>query len=294
MPVKLDYHIHPGFSIDAADCGMSEYCRRALEIGLSEICFTTHLEMDPVRRHLDWFVRLGGVVSPMEDPSWLDEYFAEIHQVRNDFAITGLKIKAGLEVGFDRGLERNIEKFIDGFPFDYILGSVHCLDHQAISSLRESKLYFPGKSVEDVAGDYYSTVFDAVVSGLFDCIGHLDLYCRYGTNFLGPQVRDVFSDHVDPVFEQMVKRNIGLEVNTSAMRRGLPEFHPGGRLLEKAGNSGVKIFTVGSDAHRPEDLGYRIEEALELLESLGLTVHVFTRRKPSPCQNDAIPENTTF
>lgn len=294
MPFNLDYHVHPGYSKDAADCTMYEYCRRAVEIGLFEICFTTHLEVDPVRRHLDWFVRIGGALKPMEDPSWLDEYFSEIEQVRSDFAGTGLTIKAGLEVGFDRGLERDIENFIKGFPFDYILGSVHCLEHHAISSLRESKLYFPGKSVKEVGGEYYATVKDAVVSGLFDCIGHIDLYCRYGVRFLGPQVRDLFVEYVDPVFEQMVKRNIGLEVNTSAMRRGLMEFHPGNRLLERAGNSGVKIFTVGSDAHRPEDLGYMTREAVELLKRMGLKTHVFTRRRPIPCDYKAMPGILSF
>jgi histidinol-phosphatase (PHP family) len=43
--------------------------------------------------------------------------------------------------------------------------------------------------------------------------------------------------------------------------------------------SGIKIFTVGSDAHSLEDLGGYINEALEILKEYKLRNHVFNRRQ---------------
>jgi len=46
--------------------------------------------------------------------------------------------------------------------------------------------------------------------------------------------------------------------------------------------SGIKMVTVGSDAHSLEDLGGYIDEALVILKEHKLHNHVFTRRQASP------------
>lgn len=156
MKTYLDYHIHPNYSIDAEDYSIYDYCHQAVTLGLNEICFTTHLEVNPVRRHLDWFVRVRGQRHPMEELSWLDHYFNEIQVARRQFGPQGLKIKVGLEVGYEPGYERSIEKVLNNFPFDFVLGSVHCLKHHAISSWKESSRYFPAHTAEEVCREYFN------------------------------------------------------------------------------------------------------------------------------------------
>lgn len=269
MNLFVDYHVHPGYSIDAQDATIQEYCQKALSIGLDEICFTPHMEVDPVRSHLDWFVRVDGSPRPMEDFQWLDFYFKDIENARNTFEPLGLKIKAGIEVGFDRGLEKRIELALDGYPFDFILGSVHCIEHQAISSSRESRKYFPGRDMYKVVKEYFLTISEAVRSGLFHCMGHLDLYCRYGINFYGQAIVNAHRGLVEPILAEMAKSGVGLEVNTSSIRRGLQQFHPNREILEQAVKAGITAFTVGSDAHKPEDLGFQTRKASDLLTELG-------------------------
>lgn len=269
MKPFVDYHVHPGYSIDAQDATIQEYCRKALSIGLDAICFTPHLEVDPVRRHLDWFVRVNGTRQPMDEFQWLNRYFEDIENARDTFGPQGLTIKAGIEVGFDRGLEKRIEHVLDSYPFDFILGSVHCIEHQAISSWRESREYFPGRDMYQVVKEYFLTLSEAVGSELFHCMGHLDLYCRYGINYYGQAIMSAHRGLVEPILAKMAKRGIGLEVNTSSIRRGLHQFHPSREILEQAVKAGVTVFTVGSDAHKPEDLGFKTQEAINLLAELG-------------------------
>lgn len=275
-----DYHVHPGYSIDAEPSGIDEYCRKAVDIGLSEICFTTHLEVDPQRKHLDWFVRIGQNVVPMDDLAWLDVYFRDIEKAQRKWKAQGLIVKTGIEAGYELGLEKAIERVVGGYPFDFVMGSVHCLDHLAISSYKESSLYFPGKQMEAVVGEYFRVLSEAVSSDLFDCIGHLDLYRRHGRRYLGLGLIRAHEEFAEPVLKDIAARGLSLEVNTSGLRRGLNDFHPSRDIIKLAVGLGLKLFTVGSDAHRLSDLGHGLESALELLSGYGIVPVSYHLRKP--------------
>jgi len=259
---------------------MREYCKRALELNLREICFTTHVELDPLRS--DNLVRLNGENVWDLDLRWLDCYFEEIAKAREEFKGTGLEIKAGLEVGYSLGCEKHVEKMTGSYPFDYVMGAIHCLDHIAISCKSESPLYFQNKSLDELRTAYFGILGEMVGSGLFDSVAHVDLYIRYGSRYYGPEIYKIHSGVVEPIFEEMARRGMGLEINTSSRRRGLTEFHPARDMLALAAKTGIKVFTVGSDAHSLKDLGGYIDEALDILKELKLRNHVFTRRKASP------------
>ncbi len=279
---RTDYHIHPNYSIDASPFKIRDYCLKAVELKLSEICFTTHIELDPVRNEIDNFVICNGEKLSVFNYTWLDCYFEEIARAQEEFKNTNLKVKAGIEIGYCRGCEKQIEKIVNNYPFDFVLGAIHCLDHIAISSMKESPRYFQNKSLSELRTDYFTTLQDAVTTGFFDCIAHVDLYLRYGVRHYGPEILTVHRGAAEPIFKEMARRGMGLEINTSSRRRGLKEFHPTKEMLALAAKCGIKIFTVGSDAHSPDELGGHIDEALALLKELNLRNHVFTRRKATP------------
>jgi len=56
-PRLVDYHVHPDYSLDATG-SVQEHCRRAVELGLAEICFTTHFDADPAFAREDGWVRV--------------------------------------------------------------------------------------------------------------------------------------------------------------------------------------------------------------------------------------------
>jgi histidinol-phosphatase (PHP family) len=277
---NMDYHVHPGYSIDAEDISIIEYCREAVNRGLREVCFTPHLEVDPRRRHLDWFVRVNGKIEPMENECWLKYYFHDLEKARKEFSSSSLIVKAGLEVGFERGTESVIEKIIKNYPFDFVLGSIHSLEHIAISSRKEYRAYYARKDLSSLAKDYFGALKEAVDSGLFDCLGHLDLYKRFGYEFFGRRVNELHLGWVEEIFCLMAQMGIGLEVNTSGRRFCLNDFHPSEDILELAKKAGVQIFTVGSDAHKKTDLGCYTREAMALLDKIGLRVSIFISRRP--------------
>ncbi|HHV65454.1 MAG TPA: histidinol-phosphatase HisJ family protein [Peptococcaceae bacterium] len=284
MPkLKIDYHVHPNYSIDASPVTIRDYCHKALLLELREICFCTHVELDPRRNEKENFVMLNGEKRPVYELNWLDSYFAEIGQAQKEFNNSSLKIKAGVEIGYCPGVENYIERIVNDYPFDFVMGAIHCLDHISISSQKESPYYFRSRRAETVREEYFAVLMEAVKTGFFDCIAHIDIYRRYGIQFLGSEAYAIHRGAIEPVFAEMSKRGMGIEINTSSRRRGLKDFHPTKEILELAIKAGVKVFTVGSDAHSLDQLGEGVDEALALLHEVNGSNYVYTRRKPVPC-----------
>lgn len=273
----VDYHIHPNYSLDA-EGSINEYCRRALVIGLDEICFTTHHDINPGGRNEGIVARVKDKLVPM-DSNWLESYFEEINRAKEAYSESGLRVKIGVEVDYYLDFEDEIRKNLSGYPFDYILGSVHCLDHTGITNRREYRQCFKDRTARELCEEYYSVLKEAVRSDIFDVMAHLDIYRWYGTEYYGKEAFSSGYGLAEPILELMAKNGIGLEINTAAFHRGDSEPYPSIRLLKKSMQKGVKIFTVGSDCHRVSDLGRDIERALGLANKFGFRIHTFFERK---------------
>ena len=272
----IDYHIHPDYSPDAQG-SIQEYAQRALELGLSEICFTTHYDCDPAREEDDQVRVKGELVSVHSD--WLRPYFEDVEAARLSYP--QLAIAAGLEVGYSPEVEEHIGQILRSYPFDFVMGSIHLFDHLALTVEEESRLIFAGKSAGQVVQRYFKLVEEAVKSGLFDVIGHLDIYRRYGLSFYGDEILGVHQGLVEELFTEMGQKGIGLEINTAGWRHGQGEPYPSFALLKEARARGVTHLTIGSDAHRIGDLGYAVEKAAQLAKAAGYDAHcTFHCRSP--------------
>jgi histidinol-phosphatase (PHP family) len=264
-----DFHIHPNYSVDGAGT-IRQYCDRALEIGLRHICFTTHYDLNPKRLDRDAFWRVAGQRVRVTD-ELMACYFDEIERAREYFSPFGLYINRGLEIDYFDGVEREVERVRGLFPIDFVIGSVHCLDDIAISEKNEAPTYFGGKTLEQMADDSMALLIKAAQVSGFDCLGHLDYYVRYGREYYGDAIDHIELEKFDQVFAALIKNNKGIEINSSPFRYGAQTFHPKPAIIERAVKAGVKIVSVGSDSHKPSQLGGGVKEAYKLLERLGIT-----------------------
>jgi histidinol-phosphatase (PHP family) len=269
MTELSDFHVHPGYSVDAEGT-IRQYCDRALEIGIKHICFTTHYDLNPKRTELDAYWRKNGRKILVTD-SLLEEYFSEIEIAKEQFMPFGLHIYRGLELDYFDGVEKEPERLKSLFQIDFIIGSVHCLDDIAISDKKEAPSYFTGKSLGQMADDYFALLNRAAEIPGFDCLGHLDYYVRYGREYYGDEIDKIEMERFDPVFAILVKNDKGIEINTSPFRYGIESFHPKTQIIERALKAGVRIVSVASDSHRPFQLGGGIEDAYAFLEKHDIT-----------------------
>jgi histidinol-phosphatase (PHP family) len=264
-----DFHIHPNYSVDATGT-IRQYCDRALEIGIRNICFTTHYDLNPKRLEKDAFWRINGQRVPVTDEH-VSCYFEEIDRAKEYFSPFGLHIYRGLEFDYYDGVDKEVERLRTLFPIDFVIGSVHCLDDIAISEKNEAPTYFNRKSVEQMTDDYIALLIKAAQVSGFDCLAHLDYYVRYGREYYGDAIDHIELERFDEAFDAFIKHNKGIEINTSPFRYGLPTFHPKPEIIERAIKAGVTIVSVGSDSHKPSQLGGGVSEAYKLLEGLGVT-----------------------
>ncbi len=265
-----DCHVHPNYSKDVGiEATIGLYCQRALEIGIEEICFTVHYDIDPLRKDLDDFVRVKGKVKSF-DSDWIENYRKEIEEARKRFSRLGLSIKIGLEIDYSPHIEQQLARFLTENHFDFVLGAVHCLDHIAIATSEEAPNYFNNKELSELSQAYFETLIKAINSGLFPVIAHLDVYKKYGYDWYGPETLEIHRDYIHGIFGLMRQNGISFEVNTSGLRRSFNDFYPSKEILLLAEDYGLKPASFGSDSHRVEDLGFGIREARQWVEANGL------------------------
>ena len=274
----VDYHIHTEHSIDASGT-VSQYCDQAVKIGLKEICFTNHCELDPERN--DSFIRFNGKREPFSRAGLLklqSEIFDACERYRRD----GLTVKFGIEVGYYMGIERKLKEIIQDIDLDFMIGAIHCLDHICIDSSRECHSYFNEHDAQEYIEQYYDSAASLIRSGMFDSLAHIDVYKKYGRDYYGQEIARVPHHVMNDVFRMQKESHIALEINTAGMRF-MNEFYPAPQLMRMARAQGIKMITIGSDSHNPGDLGKDLDLGTQYLKSFGFAaVQVFDRRTPRP------------
>ena len=119
-----------------------------------------------------------------------------------------------------------------------------------------------------------------VLPGLFDILGHLDIYRRYGEEYYGPNIREIWKPYVKALVDTMKRHDVGFEVNTSSWRMGLSEPMPETLLAHELVKRGIRNVTVGSDSHSPATLGEGVQRAYGMIYGIGLSeVATFSHRK---------------
>jgi histidinol-phosphatase (PHP family) len=243
MSYLVDYHMHTTFS-DGKDT-YPAYLEKARKKDLAEIGFTDHITLAPV----DWCVKEIDYPVMKENLKNLCADFSEDVQVR-----------FGLEVDYFPNKEKELKEIIAQFPVDYVIGSVHFIGNWNYDT--DKSLY--GKwSNNELYKMYFELIQQAAKSQLFDVIGHFDLIKKFQC---WPE-----SDQTH-LYEETLKvlkeADVVMELNTSGIDRPCGEFFPNKQILELAAKIGIPI-TLGSDAHKPEQVARHFETAIELLKSVG-------------------------
>lgn len=254
MIYKTDYHMHSSYS-DGRSIP-EDYILPAISAGLSEIGFSEHLTL--FKDLEDWNM----------NPVDISPYITHIQRLQKNTKT--IKVKIGLEVDFIEGKEKEIRTYLNGFPFDFIIGSVHYLGEKTVDLGPE---FYEGKSIDRLFESYFESVITAVTSELFDIIGHCDLIRIYGYK---P------ATNPEKLYRKLAKtmkaHNVAFEVNTNGRNRPLADFYPDRRFLHIFREENVPVC-VNSDAHMPSRVGQYFDEAYELLRYIGFTeMAVFDKR----------------
>jgi histidinol-phosphatase (PHP family) len=252
----FDYHTHH-VRCGHAQGTLRDYVQAALALDLSELGVSDH---GPAY-FLPGDHPLPGTQMARSE---LPRYVAEARGLQSEYA-GRIALKVGLEADFVEGREDDLAELLDAQPFDYVLGSVHYVNGRHIYD--QSR--WGGENAEVTYAAYYALIAQMAASGLFDVLSHLTAIEAYG-----PPLPDELSDRLyPPVVEAVRASGCVVEINTSGWRKMGPERgpFPNRKMLGMLALAGVPI-TFGSDAHRPDEVGYARAQAAQLLADIGLDI----------------------
>ena len=255
----FDYHMHTVVSFDGHHRGF-DMAKAAAAAGLKEICFTDHLDYDPLGK-------MGVLAFDTE------KYNAEYDQLE----VPGLKIRRGMEFGMTVDNREQFKADLQRRPFDFVLGSIHFVD--------DLDVYYPeywsDKTVFQAERRYLEATLDCVrLHDDFDVLAHLT-YIGKTTSHHAPRPVP-FDEHrevIDEILRTVAQKGKGLEMNTSGVNR-CGDFLPGAEYFRRFKELGGEIVTVGSDAHTADRVGEHTFRACGILKDIFGYVCTFEERKP--------------
>ena len=255
----FDYHMHSRVSFDSQATGL-EMALAAKEMGLKEICFTDHLDYDPLEQ-------MGVLAFDTED--YNREY--------DHLEVPGLVIRRGMEFGMTPDNRDRFRLDLQRRPFDFVLGSIHFVDDLDVYF----SPYWEGKTVFQAERRYLESTLECVrLHDGFDVLAHLT-YIGKARHHIAPRCVP-YGQHrelVDEILKVLVSKGKGLEINTSGMDR-CGGFLPTADYVRRFKELGGEIVTVGSDAHAPDRVGQHSFAVCDLLRDIFGYVCTFEDRKP--------------
>ena len=259
MIPKVDYHMHTplcGHAVGEPD----QYVEQALRVGLSEIGFSDHA---PLVSHEDARYTMKRSELPL--------YHQMIERVQKKYS--HFTIKLGLEADYIKGFEKQTKEILDGYPYDFVIGSVHFIDKWAFDDPDE-KIKWRDKDIDTVYRDYYKLLRLSAQSKLFDIIGHADLVKKFGHRATADMTREI-----QETAEVFKSSGVTLEINTSGLRKPIGEIYPALSVLKIYQKAEVPI-TFSSDSHDPGDVGRDYDKAAAMAKEAGYKEYrVFRKRK---------------
>ena len=260
MKLPADYHLHT-VRCGHASGSLEEYLKVAQKLGLHEVGFSDHLPL----YFLPKDKREDGIAM---DESEMEAYFEDVRRAR--LAFPDIIVKMGIEADYIPGQEDKLVTLLKKMPLDYVLGSVHYIDGWGFDNPDYIDEY--GKrDIDKLYWRYFELLKQAAQSGIFDILAHPDLVKKFGY-FPMADMTEVYEDTVQAI----KKSNVCIELNTAGLRVPARQMYPAEGFLQLCCRYGVPV-TLGSDAHKPEQVGQGFVEAVNLLKKVGYRETVIFR-----------------
>jgi histidinol-phosphatase (PHP family) len=277
--LPADDHVHTEWSWDATAGSMERSCARAVELGLSSIAFTEHLDFTrwviapeakaKLRRDAARVGADGRFRVPALD---VEGYLACLQRCRDRYP--GLRIPSGVELGEPHWFQEQVRATLAAGRYDRVLGSLHSLEVEGgpwlVDALYED--YAPeGLESDGIVRAYLAEALRMVESsGDFAALAHIDYPVRRWPATAGAFDPAAFEEEFRAVLAALARSGRALEVNTVVPLR--PE------LVRWWREEGGRAVSFGSDAHAPSLVAHEFARAAAMVEASGF--------RPGPLPHD--------
>lgn len=258
----FDSHMHTNHSPDGADTALA-LCNQALAKNFLGIAITDHCEINAFKT--------GGFDKKIYNS-------ANAIFLANEKMEHRLSVHTGIELGQPLHNLSHADEALSLADFDFVLCSVHNVQQYPDFYFMNYK--DPTVCIDSLLNVYFEEVLQTVIWNQFDSLAHLTYPIRYITGV--QKVPVSISNHyaiIDKIFEKLIQNNKSLEINTSGLRQPLGETMPNTDLLTRYYALGGRNITIGSDAHRANDVGMHVEVAMDIAKTIGFSHVNFYKKR---------------
>lgn len=217
------------------------FINRAIELGFDEICFTDHMPFSVTGDEYDR-IPFGKV----------SEYCEKVREKADEYK-EKIIIKTGIEIDYHPNYINEIEQVLNDGSFDYIIGSSHL-------NIKGFNIPFEKTTRTEFARLVLENYNNAVMSGYFDTISHLDVYRWVFSEY--PLINDGYSykaniDIIEKIFKNLEKTEVMLEINAAPLYKGFDKLgaYPENEIIKLSKKFNIN-YIYGSDAHSYDKVGY--------------------------------------
>ncbi|MBD3204418.1 histidinol-phosphatase HisJ [Candidatus Woesearchaeota archaeon] len=270
----VDNHIHNKYSKDA-EGEISELKDVLIKKDLKQISITNHSTL-PGKYSFDGD---GGMIKKQ-----IRDYKKDIETLRKK--LPGKIINFGVEIDYIEGYEKYIKNYLEKFGFEFSLGSVHFIRGMWWDQTEKkfNELIETFGSVKKVIQEYYRLIRKISDLKIFDCISHFDYIKKANINnrFFSDE-EEFYTREIKKTLDTLKKNNSVIEVNTSGLFAEIKEQYPSFKILKMCQKKKIPV-TLGSDAHKKEDIGKGFNHIVPELKKIGFEkIVMFNKHQKSLC-----------
>lgn len=259
----FDTHTHSKYSADSS-AEPQEMLQAALRGGLAGLCVTDHFDCDRIPE----FCTLENLRAAKRAFDPLQQQYASRLTV-----LRGVELAQGVLCPNEAGAALALT------DYDYVLGSLHAARWRQDYYFMDYRR--PPQPLPQLVREYFEACLQLARWDRVDALAHLGYLRRYaardGVSLDYTPCREL----IDQILRTLIETGKALELNTSGFRYGLPEWIPDIGVWRRYRALGGELVTIGSDAHRPCDIGAGHREAQALLRELGFRWFCYYRaRRP--------------
>jgi histidinol-phosphatase (PHP family) len=243
MTIDTDLHSH------VCPSSARQMIQEAQEKGLRVLGLTEHVfqmrEARPALKHLE-----------LEGP--LLTFATYIEEVRTASGKSDFDARLGLEVDFIPGKNELIQSLIQGYDWDFLIGSVHEIDGVQFETNRK----WSREEGEALWLRYFELLRGIVNSGHFSLVSH-----PVRLRVTNPHLPPTFDEELERLAAEATRNDVALEINGYDVLN-YPSFV---RQLAKACALHRTPVSVGSDAHIPKEIAQAHKQTEDILREAGIT-----------------------
>lgn len=251
MTINSDFHSHVSHS------SAHQMVEAAREKGLRVLGLSEHIfQMGEARPTLEHLALEGPLLT-------FPGYIEAVHAAAQ---LPGIDVRLGMEVDFIPAKNDVIQGYLQDFPWDFLIGSVHEIDGEQFE--REKK--WDRAEGERAWLRYFELLRQAVSSGYFSLVSH-PVRMRRKNPYLPP----LLDEELDRLAAEAVRCDVALEIN-GYDALSYPSLV---RRLARACALHATPVSVGSDAHYPSLVAQAHTQSEAILQEAGITkVRIWKQR----------------